>query len=91
VSPRNWQFRLDDIVDSLELISEYVKGMDYSSWKKDRKTIDAVIHNIEIIGEAATHIPEEIQEQNQGIPWYQMKGMRNVLIHEYFGVDLEVL
>lgn len=91
MSPRNWQFRLDDIVDSLELISEYVKGMDYSSWKKDRKTIDAVIHNIEIIGEAATHIPEEIQEQNQGIPWYQMKGMRNVLIHEYFGVDLEVL
>jgi uncharacterized protein with HEPN domain len=91
VSPRNWKFRLEDIRDSLELISEYVKDMDYDSWKSDRKTIDAVIRNIEIIGEAASHLPENIQEQYDDIPWYQMKGMRNILIHEYFGIDIEVL
>ena len=91
MSPRDWQFRLEDISDALERISEYVEGFDYDSWTKDQKTIDAVVRNLEIIGEAATHVPEKIQEQLTDIPWYQMKGMRNILIHEYFGVDNEVL
>lgn len=91
MSPRNWEFRIEDILDSLDLISEYVKGLDYDNWKKDRKTIDAVIRNIEIIGEAASHIPTDIQEKYTEIPWYEMKGMRNILIHEYFGVDIDVL
>ncbi|MBU4584243.1 MAG: DUF86 domain-containing protein [Proteobacteria bacterium] len=91
VSPRNWQFRLDDISDSLNLIAEYTKDLDFSSWSQDRKTIDAVIRNLEIIGEAASHIPESIQSKYPEIPWIQMKGMRNILIHEYFGVDIDVL
>lgn len=53
--------------------------------------MDAVIRNIEIIGEAAAHVPENIQEQYADIPWYQMKDMRNILIHEYFGIDMDVL
>ena len=91
MSPRNWKFRLEDINDALEAISEYVADMDYSAWQQDRKTIDAVIRNLEIIGEAANHIPEDVQEQYVDIPWYQMRGMRNILIHEYFGVDIDVL
>ncbi len=58
---------------------------------RDQKTIDAVIRNFEIIGEAATNVPEDIQAKNSEIPWYQLKGMRNILIHEYFGVDNAVL
>lgn len=91
MSPRNWKFRVEDIVDSLELIFEYVRDVDSDSWEDNRKTIDAVIRNIEIIGEAATHIPEDIREQHPDIPWHQMIGMRNILIHEYFGVDIDVL
>ena len=91
MSPRNWKFRLEDINEALGLIEEYVKGLEYSSWTDDRKTIDAVIRNLEIFGEAANHIPDAIQEKNRDIPWLQMKGMRNVLIHEYFGVDTDVL
>jgi len=91
VLPRTWQFRVDDINESLRLIKEYVEGMDYISWAQDRKTIDAVIRNLEIIGEAAKHIPADVQEKFPEIAWSQMKGMRNILIHEYFGVDLEVL
>ncbi len=65
--------------------------MDFSAWGSDRKTIDAVVRNFGIIGEAANHIPPEIQSRFPDIPWSQMRGIRNVLIHEYFGVDEEVL
>jgi len=91
VSPRNWEFRLEDINEALELIEEYVINLDFTSWTKDRKTIDAVIRNLEIIGEAANHIPDSIQEKYSKIPWSQIKGMRNLLVHEYFGVDIDVL
>ena len=73
------------------MIAGYTEDLGYESWTKDRKTIDAVIRNIEIIGEASNHIPEYIQEKHPDIPWSQMKGMPNILIHEYFGVDIDVL
>jgi uncharacterized protein with HEPN domain len=57
VSPKNWKFRIEDIENSLELIFEYVKDMDSATWENDRETIDAVIRNMEIIGEAATRVP----------------------------------
>jgi uncharacterized protein with HEPN domain len=91
VSPRNWRFRLEDINDALDSIQEYVDNLDYAAWLQDKKTFDAVLRNLEIIGEAATHVPDDIQEQHADIPWYQMKAMRNILIHQYFGVDKEVL
>jgi len=91
VSPRNWKFRLEDICEALDLIGKYIQDVDYITWTQDRKTIDAVIRNLEIIGEAANNIPESIQEKYTEVPWLQMKGMRNLLIHEYFGVDIDVL
>jgi len=78
-------------MEALELIEGYVINLDFTSWTKDRKTIDAGIRNLEIIGEAANHIPDSIQEKYSKIPWSQMKGMRNLLVHEYFGVDIDVL
>ena len=91
MSHRNWRFRLDDIMEALDRISKYVQNKDYASWIKDQKTIDAVIRNLEIIGEAAANVPSEIQDRFTDIPWYQMKGMRNILIHEYFGTDNDIL
>jgi uncharacterized protein with HEPN domain len=91
VLPRDWRFRLEDICDSLERIEEYVKGHDRDTWKADRKTFDAVVRNLEIIGEAAARIPDNIQDLNQQIPWYKMKALRNILVHEYFGVDEEII
>jgi uncharacterized protein with HEPN domain len=91
VSPRDWKFRLEDICDALERIEEYVQGYNHGTWKTDRKTFDAVLRNLEIIGEAASHIPDDIQDLNQQIPWYKMKALRNILIHEYFGVDEEII
>jgi len=91
MSSRSWKFRIEDIIEALDRIFHYVKDLNYDGWMKDQKTIDAVIRNLEIIGEAAANVPREIQDLYVDIPWYQMKGMRNILIHEYFGVDLEIV
>lgn len=88
---RDWRFRLDDILDSIEKIERYVRGMNYAQWRQDEKTVDAVIRNLEIIGEAASHLPADVQERYRDVPWAMMQGIRNILAHEYFGVDLEIV
>ena len=91
MSTRNWMMRFEDILEAIERIQHYTAELSYDQWQDDQKTKDAVVRNIEIIGEAANHIPTEIQEHFIEIPWNKMRGIRNVLIHEYFGVDAEVL
>ncbi|GAV22218.1 DUF86 domain-containing protein [Carboxydothermus pertinax] len=65
--------------------------MTYTEFIKDNKTIDAVVRNLEIIGEAANKIPNEITKHFPEIPWNAMRGIRNILIHEYFGINLEII
>ncbi|MFK5925028.1 MAG: DUF86 domain-containing protein [Desulfuromusa sp.] len=91
MSARNWQLRAEDIFESIQNIRTYTEGMDYPTWCEDKKTIDAMVRNFEIIGEAANHIPADFQSRYPHIPWQQIRGIRNVLIHEYFGVDEEVI
>ena len=88
---RSWEFRIDDIIEAIEKIDRYTRGINFDEWQQDEKTVDAVVRNIEVIGEAASHLPIEIQEQYQDIPWNMMKGIRNVLAHEYFGIDLKIV
>ena len=82
---------IDDIRQSLIDIVEFTKSMDYESFVSDRKTIHAVVRSLEIIGEAAKKIPEEYRLQQPQIPWKKMMGMRDKLIHEYFGIDNKIL
>ena len=82
---------LEDIIKSIENINKYVSGLDLESFGKDQKTVDAVVRNIEIVGEAAKNLSEEYQEQYPKIPWSQIMATRNKVVHEYFGVDLEIL
>lgn len=82
---------IEDILDSITAIKEFVKGMDFGDFRKDRKTVYAVVRGIEIIGEATKHIPVSIRNKYPKIPWKDMAGMRDKVIHEYFGVDLTVL
>ena len=88
---RSWKFRIDDIIEAIDKIERYTRGIDFDEWQQDEKTVDAVIRNIEVIGEASSHLPIEIQEQYKDIPWSMMKGIRNVVAHEYFGIDLEIV
>lgn len=90
-SSRNWQIRVKDIIECVARIQRYTKGMNYEQFSNDSKTIDAVIRNLEIIGEAAGYIPASIQEKYPNLAWLEMRGMRNIIIHEYFGVSLQII
>ncbi len=88
---RNWLFRINDILDAVSAIETYVTGMTYENFIADRKTVDAVVRNLIIIGEATVHIPEEICTAHAEIPWKDMSAMRNFVVHEYFGVSDRIL
>ena len=89
--PRDYKQQLDDILQAITFIREYVKDMDYKDFEVDRKTQDAVIRNLEIIGEAARILPDEVREKAAEIEWYKIIALRNILIHEYFGVNLKIV
>jgi uncharacterized protein with HEPN domain len=88
---RGWKIRLKDILASIEKIQVYTQSMTYEQFRADNKTVDAVIRNLEVIGEAAGHIPLEIQEKYPELAWLEMRGMRNMMVHEYFGVSLPIV
>ena len=82
---------LIDILNEIEKIDKFVGAMEYDEFVQDEKTIYAVVRSFEIMGEATKNIPDEIKDANNQIPWSKIGGMRNKLIHEYFGVDYETL
>lgn len=84
---RSWQLRIADIIEAIETILDYSAGMTFEQFASDRKTIDAVVRNFIIIGEAASHLPEDLTELYSDLPWREMRDMRNIAAHEYFGVD----
>ena len=88
---RDADLLLEDIRTSLERIERYTSGLDRSQFLADEKTIDAVVRNLEIIGEAVRWLPEEFKRQHVDIPWTQISGLRNRIVHDYFGLDLEII
>jgi len=88
---REWRLRIEDIIEAIEKIRTYTAEMSLEAFAADSKAVDAVIRNVEIIGEASRHLPRDICARFPEVPWDEMRGIRNVLIHEYFGIDVEVL
>lgn len=82
---------VQDILESVNDVGNFIEGMDFKEFIKDKKTIYSVVRAIEIIGEATKNIPEQIRKSYPGVPWKKMAGMRDRLVHEYFGIDLEIL
>jgi uncharacterized protein with HEPN domain len=89
--PREWRLRIEDILESIHKIRRYVSGLSFDEFCADDKVVDAVVRNLEVIGEAARHIPPAIELRHPDLPWVEMRGMRNILVHEYFGVNLSIL
>ncbi len=79
------------MLDAIDAISEFVRDMSFEDFRGDRKTIDAVVRNLEILGEAARHVPTVERERHAAVPWNDITGMRDVLIHEYFGADVSII
>lgn len=91
MSPRKWHYRVDDILGAIKRILQYAEGMNFESFACDQKTIDAVIRNFIVIGEAARNLPVEVTERHPGLPWRLMADMRNFAVHEYWGVELSTI
>lgn len=91
MSKRSTRLYLEDILTSTSRIEEYIQGLSFNTFQDDQKAIDAVVRNLEIIGEAASGVPEEFKEKHNDVPWREMITMRNKVIHEYSGVDMDIL
>lgn len=88
---RSHKLFAEDILDAIEKINRYINGFSYDDFVENEMVIDAVIRNLEVIGEAAKNISEKDQKNYSTIPWKRMIGLRNIVIHGYFGIDLAII
>ena len=90
-SERDYQDYLQDILDSIVKVARFIEGMTLEQFTSDEKTSYAVVRALEIIGEATKRIPDSVREKYRQIPWREMAGIRDKLIHSYFGINLDVV
>ena len=89
--PRDYNVYLDDIIEAVRKIRAFTAGMPLDDVPQDAKTFDAVIRNLEVIGEAVKHLPDDMRRREPEVDWRKIASLRDVLIHEYFGIDAEVV
>lgn len=88
---KSWRFRIRDILKAIENVEEFTKGLNEAAFCDNTVVVHAVLHNLEIIGEAANHIPERIVSKYANLPWDDIRGLRNVIAHEYYRVRLPLI
>ena len=81
----------DDILDAAEKVERFTEGMNYEGFAEDPKTVDAILRNFEVIGEAAKNVPGAVRQEHSNVPWSEMAGMRDKLIHGYATVELRIV
>jgi uncharacterized protein with HEPN domain len=89
--PREYKLYLSDILEALERIQEYTKSMTFKDFAKSNITIDAVVRNLEVIGEAARKLPSETKLKSPEVEWRKIVALRNILTHEYFGLNKQIV
>jgi uncharacterized protein with HEPN domain len=82
---------VQDMVEAARKIELYTARLDQAAFLRDEKTIDAVVRNLEVIGEAARQLPEDFTKRHSHVPWNKIAGLRNRIVHDYFGLDLEII
>lgn len=88
---RHWRLYVQDMIDFAERAVAYTAGLDQDAFMADRRTYDASLRNLELVGEAATHIPDDVRDANPQIKWRQVVAVRNRLAHGYMGLDEDVI
>ena len=91
MSSRHWRERIQDILEAIAEIQAFTQSMDFDGFRQDQKTVRAVEMNFIIIGEAATSLPDEVEELAPDVPWHLIRGMRNRIVHAYFAVDEQIM
>jgi uncharacterized protein with HEPN domain len=89
--PRDNRLYIDDMLEAIRWIESYVIDLDFPTFTSDRKTNDAVVFNLEVIGEAARRLPDELKSAAPEIEWRKIVDLRNILVHEYFGINHQVI
>lgn len=90
-SAREWRFYVDDMISFGERVLAYTAGMDQSAFVANTLVFDATVRNLELIGEAATHVPDDVRQAHPQVPWRMIIATRNRLIHAYLGIDTDTL
>ena len=88
---RDWRIRVSDALQAAEKIISHTSGLSRDQFAADEWTVDAVLRNLTVIGEAARYMPDDILSKYSDIPWQDIRDMRNIVVHEYFGVDLSII
>lgn len=91
MSYKDWRVRIDDMLEAIGRCIEYARGLDEAGFVADRRSVDAVARNLEILGEAANKVPHDVMDDYPLVPWEMLAQMRHVLIHEYHSVDPAIL
>jgi uncharacterized protein with HEPN domain len=91
MSKRQPELLIEDILESGNKILLYTDGLNFEEFCQDSKTIDAVIRNFEIIGEAANRLPDNFKDKNSHIDWHRIRGFRNRIVHDYMGIDYKIV
>lgn len=89
--PRDYRIYLEDILGSIRKIRTYLAGNDWRASARDSKTMDAILRNLEIIGEAAKNLPPDLKRAHSSVEWRKIAGLRDLLAHQYFGVDVAII
>ncbi|HEV3261344.1 MAG TPA: DUF86 domain-containing protein [Gemmataceae bacterium] len=89
--PRDYKVFLQDVLEAIGNVAEFVGRMTQTEFAADKKTVHAVVRNLEVIGEAIKSVPPEVRDPNPQVPWQRIAGLRDILIHHYFQIDIDIV